>query len=118
RLALVWLLRGGGQDLGPADWVIQDGDSPKTAFGRARDWFRLAQLNFQRLYPWVLFGPYAIWIASTFLLERGRLLVSCPVHALAGIASAAASQAINSLPKLSVARVVIVNSEQEDSPGK
>src|SRR4029434_1115256 len=40
-LALWWLLRGGGQDLGPADWVIQDGDSPKTAFGRARDWFRL-----------------------------------------------------------------------------
>src|SRR5262245_27023031 len=61
-LALWWLWRQGAHDSGPAAWVVQDADSPHKAFAeRARDWFRLAHLNFQRIYPWVLFGPYVGW---------------------------------------------------------
>jgi two-component system, LytTR family, sensor kinase len=109
-LALWWLLRSGSHDGGGATWVMHEGDSPKSLIERTRDWFRLAHLNFQRIYPWVLFGPYVAWLVSRFPLERGRLRVNVPVHVLACALFATASQLINSRIHMTVARVVVYNS--------
>src|SRR5947209_5546261 len=70
---LWWLLR--GDDGRSASAVlIQGGDTSKLSFfERARDWLKLVHVNFQRIYPWILFAPYVLWLAARFHLGRGRL---------------------------------------------
>jgi two-component sensor histidine kinase len=113
-LALWWLLRAASQEPGGASWVVHDGDSPhKALLDRARDWFRLAHLNFQRIYPWILFGPYVAWLALHFALERGRLRLNLPIHLAACAAFVAASHAINVRTAVTVADVVVIRSHQQ-----
>ena len=52
---------------------------------RIEDWFKLADLNFHGMYPWILLAPYVFWLGSRFHLESRQWRVSLPVH-LAGCA--------------------------------
>jgi two-component sensor histidine kinase len=109
-LALWWLFHSEpGQ---PATtWTVQGGED--TSFwARTRDWFRMMHLNFQRIYPWILFAPYVLWLTSRFHLERERLALRLAVQ-LAGCAIfAGASHAINS-HILTTTRIVVVNSHSD-----
>ena len=94
--------------------MVRGGDlSSISFFERLRDWFKLAHLNFHWLYPWVLLAPYVVWLASRFHVERGRLHISLPVHLVACILFALASQAINSRVANELGGVVFVSSRQE-----
>jgi len=116
--ALWWLHRVNQQPEGSAAWIYHSGEiSQQTIAERVRDWFRLAHLNFQRIYPWVLLGPYVAWLASFFPFERGRLRQSVPFHLLACGAFAAASYVITSHSSVTIARVVIFTSNRQvDGP--
>ncbi len=111
--ALYFLLRSAGQH-GGAPFVVQQGDS-KAFAERARDWFRLAHVNFSRIYPWLLLGPYVAWLGWAFSLERGRWRVSLPVHLAACAAFAVASHALNSQVSQTVASVVLINVQHQST---
>jgi len=110
-VALWWLMKiAGEQDA--TSWVLHPGDSLHQSWmERVRDWFRLAHFNFQRIYPWVLLGPYVAWLGARFALERERLRLSLLVH-LAGCAGfILAARLINERATNHVARVVIITSQ-------
>jgi signal transduction histidine kinase len=108
-LVLCWLLQPGGPGAGSRDWFVQGGDPSRLTFSETvHNWFRLFHLNFQRIYPWILFGPYVIWLASRFQLERGKLTISGPIHLAACLGFVFAAYTINSRVSSSVARVVAV----------
>jgi two-component sensor histidine kinase len=114
-LALWWLLRGEGANAGlPKVIVHGGGTSEQLSFAdRATDWFQLAHLNFARIYPWILFAPYVVWLTSRFYLDRERLAINLPVL-LAGCAVfAGATYAINSHVSLSMARVVVLTTHSD-----
>jgi len=112
--ALWWLLRDHAGDSSQAAWIMHDSNTPKPWTETTRDWFRLAHLNFQRIYPWILFGPYALWLGSRFSLERGRLKRSLPVHLAACALFALGSYAVNNKDKGTVAKVLVINSQRHD----
>src|SRR6266436_4812831 len=62
----------------PTVWIVHDEGSPKSA-QKARAMFR-ADARLQRIYPWILFGPYVALLAAYFPLERGRLKLSLPLN--------------------------------------
>jgi hypothetical protein len=105
-LALWWLLRG---NAGPSVWVIHDSDPMPSAMERYRAWFK-ADIGFQRIYPWVLLGPYLALLASYFPLERGRLKLNLTLNLLACAAFLAACQTMVLRTSLTGARVLIVKS--------
>jgi len=76
-------------------------------------WLRIADLSFRGAYPWVLLAPYVFWLASRFLVERGRLRSSLPVHVAACALFALASQELtrHSLEKRKF--VVVVSEHRE-----
>ena len=120
-VALWWLLRPNGGDAGLGPLVMHRGDATPLPFAeRVRDWFRLADLNFQRIYPWILLGPDVGWLAWTYSLERGRLRLSVPVHLGACALFVLASYAINTRSSMRVARVVIITSLRDEQlfPGE
>lgn len=49
---------------------------PEAILASLRDW-----------YPWLLLGPIAAWLASTFPLERQRFKISVPIHVIGCIAA-------------------------------
>lgn len=111
-LALWWLIRFAGDQGNAASWIFHAGDTGRESFAeRARDWFRLVHLNFQRVYPWVLLGPYVAWLGARFALERGRLRLNLPVHLAACGLFILASHTINERASSRVARVVIITSQ-------
>jgi len=64
-LALWWLLRG---DTSPSIVILHEGDAlPPAASEKFRAWFK-TDLGLQRIYPWILFGPYVALIALIFPL--------------------------------------------------
>ena len=111
-----WLFQANGLDAGPPRVVVHGAGASELSFAeRARDWFRPAHFNFARIYPWILFGPYVVWLTSRFYLERGRLGVNLPIL-LAGCALfAAGSYAINSRVSTSMTRVVVFSTHQESA---
>src|SRR5438874_1681092 len=112
--ALWWLFKTGDDKANPASWVLHRGDSPQQPFiERARDWFRLVHLNFQRIYPWVLLGPYVAWLAFDFSLERGRLKWSLPIHLAACALFLFASHMINEHTGMKVARIVVITTHHD-----
>ena len=116
-LALWWLLRTSAQIGATPTWGIPGGDTAQQSFAeRVRGWFMLAHLNFQRVYPWILLSPYAAWLAVHFSGERRRLWVNLPVHLVAGVAFVIASQAINARTNMTIARVVVINSQHSTDP--
>ena len=111
-VAIWWLIRAAGEEGSATSWVIHADDSVRRSWiERARDWFRLAHFNFQRIYPWVLLGPYVGWLGARFALERGRFRWSIPVHLTACAVFIVASHAINERATNRVARVVIITSQ-------
>jgi two-component sensor histidine kinase len=62
----------------PTVWIVHDEGSPKSV-QKARAMFR-ADAGLQRIYPWILFGPYVALLAAYFPLERGRLKLSLPLN--------------------------------------
>ena len=107
-LALWWLLRG---NAGPTVWIVHDADSvQRTAGERFHGWFK-ADLGFERIYPWLLLGPYIALVASYFPLERGRLRLNLPLNLATCAAFIAASQAITSHTRTTVANVTIIKSD-------
>jgi two-component sensor histidine kinase len=90
-LALWWLLRG---DSGPSVYIIHDGNSaPRATVQKFRAWSK-GDLGIERVYPWVLLGPYMALVALYFPLERGRLRLSLALNLAACAGFVAASHAI------------------------
>jgi two-component sensor histidine kinase len=107
-LALWWLLRG---DSGPSVYIIHDGTSaPHATFEKFRAWSK-ADLGVQRVYPWVLLGPYVALIASFFPLERGRLRLSLALNLAACVGFVAASHAISARTSAKSATVLFIRSQ-------
>ena len=109
-LALWWLLRA---NAGPSVWIMHEGGSLQPAVAQKFYAVFRADLGFQRVYAWVLFGPYVALVALYFPLERGRLHLSLPLNAAACAAFLAASQAINARTRVTGANVVIVTSQRK-----
>jgi len=108
-VALWWLLR---TYTGPSILIVREGDSLQPALAeRVRAWFR-TDLGLQRIYPWILFGPYAALIVSYFPLERGRLRLSVPLNLLACIAFVGACHMVNAHTSLAGAAIVVFNANQ------
>jgi len=107
-LGLWWLLHGSN---GPTLWIVHDATAPQpSATERFHGWFK-ADVGFQRIYGWVLLGPYIALVASYFPLERGRLRLNLPLNLAACAAFVAASQAITALTRTTVANVMIIKSD-------
>jgi len=101
--------------------LIQGGDTSKlTLLERARDWLKLVHVNFQRIYPWVLFAPYVLWLGSRFHLGRGRLPLNLAIHVAGCAAFAVGAYLINSQASNKTERIVIVSShwQTEKMPGE
>jgi hypothetical protein len=104
-------------DAGTGAWVLDVGDShQQTLAARVIDWLRLAHLNFHRVYPWILLGPYVALLGSYFVLDRKRLGLTLVVHAAGCAAFVAASQAINTRTSTTAARIVIINARSDTRP--
>jgi two-component sensor histidine kinase len=111
-VTVLWLIRTAQEQGSAGSWVIPAGDSVHGPWReRARDWFRLVNFNFQRIYPWVLLGPYVGFLGARFALERGRLRWNIPIHLVACAAFIIASHSINDCTANRIARVVIITSQ-------
>jgi two-component sensor histidine kinase len=85
-LAVWWLWRRAEMPDASPNWFAEGNAAGNASLAeRIGNWFRLADLNFHRAYPWILLAPYVAWLGGRFLLERGRWRVSLPAH-LAGCA--------------------------------
>jgi len=107
-----WLIASAGSDHIQPQLLFDSGRvSQIPVREQIRQWLRIADLNFRGAYPWLLLAPYVFWLGSHFLLERGRLRVSLPVHVLACALFASASYALTThgVEKM---RVVMVLSDR------
>ena len=100
--ALTWLLANSN----PTLWIVHDEGSPK-ALQKARAMFR-ADAGLQRIYPWILFGPYVALLAAYFPLERGRLKLSLPLNLGACGIFAVACHMVNARTSLKTTSVMYV----------
>lgn len=106
-LAVWWLLR---THKGPSVFVFHEGDPMQPALSdRFHGWFK-GDLGLQRLYPWLLFGPYAALVVALFPLERGRLRLNVPLNLAMCCAFALACHFVNSRTALAGATVMVFNS--------
>jgi two-component sensor histidine kinase len=63
------------------DWIA-GGDviEPASVADRIGNWFKLLDVNFHGLYPFILLTPYVVWLATRFYLEEDRWRISLLVH--------------------------------------
>lgn len=94
---------------GPTVWVVHDEGSPKLQ-QKARAMFK-ADATLQRLYPWILFGPYVALLASYFPLERGRLRLSLPLNLAACAAFATTCHFTNARTSLKATTIMFVGNQ-------
>jgi signal transduction histidine kinase len=98
-------------------WIIHQADPLQhPAAEKFRAWFR-ADAGVERIYPWLLFGPYVALLASFFPLERGRLRLSFPINLVACAGFLAASHALNVHTRVTAANVTIIKYDP-DRPGE
>ena len=97
----------------PTVWIVHDEGSPKSA-SKARAMFR-ADAGLQRIYPWILFGPYVALLAAYFPLERGRLKLSLPINLGACGVFAVACHMVNARTSLKATNIVYVANESSVS---
>jgi hypothetical protein len=90
----------------PTVWIVHDEGSPNSV-QKARAMFR-ADAGLQRLYPWILFGPYVALLAAYFPLERGRLKLSLPLNLGACGIFAVACHLVNARTSLKATSVMYV----------
>ncbi len=94
---------------GPTVWIVHDeGSSKPLQSGHA---IFKADAGLQRLYPWMLFGPYVALLALYFPLERGRLRVSLPLNLAACGAFATTCHLINARTSLKTTNILFVASQ-------
>jgi two-component sensor histidine kinase len=80
-LAVSWLVRRSvAVDVSPNLVIVGDTSANASLAQRIEDWFKLADINFHGMYPWILLAPYVFWLGSRFHLESRRWRVSLPVH--------------------------------------
>jgi hypothetical protein len=64
-LTVWWLLRRAEiPDAGPGWFVEGDTAANASLAERIANWFKLADLNFHRAYPWILLAPYVAWLLA------------------------------------------------------
>jgi len=91
--AVWWLIHSANSEHLPSQLLFDSSQNGQIPVGdQIRRWLKIADLSLRGAYPWVLLAPYVIWLASRFLVERGRLRVSLPVHLVACGLFAIASQ--------------------------
>jgi two-component sensor histidine kinase len=90
----------------PTVWIVHDEGSPKS-MQKARAMFR-ADAGLQRIYPWLLFGPYVALLAAYFPLERGRLKLSLPLNLGACGVFAVACHMVNARTNLKTTSIMYV----------
>ena len=104
-----WLIHSAGVERVQPQLLFDSSQTSQIPVGeQIRRWLKIADLNFRGAYPWVLLAPYVVWLASRFLLERGKLRISLPVHLIACALFAAASYALTThvTEKMNVVMVV------------
>ena len=106
-LALWWLLR---TNAGPSVWIVDQRDSLQPAMAQRFHAFFKADLGLQRIYCWLLFGPYAALAAFYFPLERGHLRLGLPLNLAACAGFLIACHVLNARISTEGANVVIVTS--------
>ncbi|MEJ0088753.1 MAG: histidine kinase [Limisphaerales bacterium] len=70
-IAAWWLL---GHEFAPSKFVMNSdgGTAIKSWSERFSEWLVLAHVNFQPAYPWLLLGPYVVWLGVRFhIAKRG-----------------------------------------------
>src|SRR6266436_6470462 len=97
----------------PTVWIVHDEGSPKSV-QKAQAMFR-ADAGLQRIYPWVLFGPYVALLAAYFPLERGRLKLSLPLNLGACGVFAVACHMVNARTNLKTTSVMYVANQSMTS---
>lgn len=100
--------------------IIHQGDPLQNSLQPAatekfRGWFK-ADMGLQRVYPWILLGPYVALLALYFPLERGRLRLSLPLNLAACAAFVTASHAINSRTSVAEGNIIIVRQQFSAGP--
>lgn len=113
-LALWWLLR---TNAGPSVWIVDQRDSLQPATAQRVQAFFKADLGLQRIYCWLLFGPYAALAAFYFPLERGHLRLNLPLNLAACAGFLAACHVLNAWISMKGANVVIVTSRNSGPLG-
>ena len=108
-LALWWLVKGNG---GPSVWVFQERDLHQPGFSEKVQAMFRGELGLQRIYPWILFGPFLALMAWHFPLERERLRRNLPLNVAACLTFAWACQTLDLGTRVTRANVVVVSSGQ------
>jgi len=93
----------------PTVWIVRDEGSPDS-LQKARAIFRTGA-GLQRIYRWVLFGPYVALLAAYFPLERGRLKLSLPLNLGACGVFAVSCHMLNERTSLKATNIMFVQSE-------
>lgn len=112
-LVLGWLMSGAD---GPPVWVFQERDLAQPGFSDRVDAIFRTDLGLQRIYPWILFGPYLALVAWYFPLERERLRRNLPLNALACLAFVWSCQAVNRRTTELSPNVIVVRSDSSRVP--
>src|SRR5262249_50974608 len=100
-------------DSNPTVWIVHEEGSPKAG-QKARAMFR-TDAGLQRIYPWILFGPYVALLAAYFPLERGRLRLSLPLNLAACGVFAVACHIVNARTSLKATSIMFVAKESTTS---
>ena len=96
-------------DSNPTVWIVHDEGSPNS-MQKARAMFR-TDAGLQRIYPWVLFGPYVALLAAYFPLERGRLKLNLPLNLGACGIFAVTCHLVNARTSLKTTNIMFVQSQ-------
>lgn len=112
-----WLIHSAGAEPVQPRLLFDSSQTAQIPVGeQIRRWLKIADLNFRGAYPWVLLAPYVVWLASRFLLERGRLRMSLPVHLLACALFAASSYSLTTRVTEKMNVMVVVTDRKESLP--
>ena len=112
-----WLIHSAGAEPVQPHLLFDSSQNSQVPVGeQVRRWLKIADLNFRGAYPWVLLAPYVVWLTSRFLLERGRLRLSLPVHLAACALFAAASYTLTTHVSEKMNLVVVVADRKESLP--
>ena len=104
-----WLLR---NDSSPSVLILREGDAVQPAVSeKFRAWFK-TDMGLQRIYPWLLFGPYVALVAWHFPLERSRLRRNALLNLSACALFVAGSHALDARSAVAGARVIFINSQR------
>lgn len=104
--ALWWLLL--SANAGSQVWIVREAGPTQTGLAEKGLSFSSSEPGLQRVYPWVLFGPYVALLAMLFPLEQGRFRLAVPVSLAACLAFVIASQAINARTRVSFGSFMLV----------